>query len=128
MDRTLKYARLAATLIAAAICVKPADALPLEIRPVAEQAGAAIAPAQAQMGEQDGLFHGVGVITAIDPTTGSLTLDHEEIKGLMPAMEMMYRVDPHSLSAGLRAGDTIDFAVDAKTYTIRGVKLIGRAK
>ena len=66
--------------------------------------------------------------TAIDPTTGSLTLDHEEIKGLMPAMEMMYRVDPHSLSAGLRAGDKIDFAVDAKTYTIRGVKLIERAK
>jgi Cu/Ag efflux protein CusF len=128
MDRTLKYARLAAAIITAAICVKAADAGPFAIRRVAEHAGAAIAPAQAQQGEPGGLFNGVGVITAIDPTTGSLTLDHEEIKGLMPAMEMMYRVDPRSLSAGLRAGDKIDFAVDAKTYTIRGVKLIERAK
>ena len=128
MKRTRKPARLAAAMIAAAICVTAAHAGPFAIRRVAEGAGATIAPAQAQQGEPAGLFRGVGVITAIDPATGALTLDHGEIKGLMPAMEMMYRVDPQSLSAGLRAGDKVEFAVDAKTYTIRGVKVIEGAK
>ena len=127
MNKTRKRAPLAAAIIAAAICAK-ADALPLANRPAAEQAGAAIAPAQAEQGEPGGIFRGVGVVTAIDPASGSLTLDHDEIKGLMPAMEMMYRVDPRSLSEGLRNGDKIEFAVDAKTYTIRDVKLIERAK
>jgi Cu/Ag efflux protein CusF len=122
-----KCKRIAAALAAAMACVKAPDALPLANRPLVDQAGAVIAPAQAQ-GEPGGVFHGVGVVTAIDPATGSLTLDHEEIKGLMPAMEMMYRVDPRSLSDGLRTGDKIDFAVEAKSYTIRGVKLIERAK
>jgi Cu/Ag efflux protein CusF len=84
-------------------------------------------PAHAQESEPTGKFRGVGVITAIDSATGSLTLDHEEIKGLMPAMIMMYRVDPRSLSDGLHLGDKIEFGLDAKTYTIQGVKLINRA-
>jgi hypothetical protein len=41
---------------------------------------------------------------------------------------MMYRVRPRSLSEGLRPGDKIDFDLDAKTYTIRRVKVIERAK
>jgi Cu/Ag efflux protein CusF len=128
MDRTRKCARVAAALFVAAACSRAATALPFANRAIAQQARAPIAPAQAQQGEPGGLFHGVGVVTAIDPATGSLTLDHEEIKGLMPAMEMMYRLDPRSLSDGLRTGDKVEFAVDAKTYTIRGVKLIERAK
>ncbi len=127
MNKTRKRAPLAAAIIAAAIRAK-ADALPLANRPAAEQAGAAIAPAQAEQGEPGGIFRGVGVVTAIDPASGSLTLDHDEIKGLMPAMEMMYRVDPRSLSDGLRVGDKIDFGVEAKTYTIRDLKLIERAR
>ena len=51
-----------------------------------------IAPAQAQETAATGIFHGVGVVKAIDAATGALTLDHEEIKGFMAAMEMMYRV------------------------------------
>ena len=47
-----------------------------------------------------GVFHGVGVVTAVDRAKGWLTLDHEAIKGFMGAMEMMYRVDPPRLAAG----------------------------
>jgi Copper binding periplasmic protein CusF len=47
--------------------------------------------AQAETHEPTGIFRGV-FIKAIDPRSGALTLAHEEIKGLMPAMEMMYRV------------------------------------
>jgi Cu/Ag efflux protein CusF len=121
-------ARVAAALMAAAIPAEAAQALPFADRGVGERTGATLAPTQAQQGEPQGIFRGVGVVKAIDAATGALTLDHEDIKGLMPAMEMMYRVDPRSLSDGLRLGDKIDFGVDAKTYTIRDVKLIERAK
>jgi Cu/Ag efflux protein CusF len=75
-----------------------------------------------------GVFHGVGVVTAIDAASGALTLDHEEIKGLMPAMVMMYRVQSRDVSEGLGVGDRIAFDVDGKSYTIVGVKLLSHAK
>ncbi len=128
MNKTRNCARISAAFIAAAICVGAADALPLADRSVAQRTSATVAPAQAQQGEPEGFFRGVGVVKAIDAGTGALTINHEEIKGLMPAMEMMYRVDPRSLSDGLRPGDKIDFGVDGKTYTIQDVKLIQRAK
>jgi len=56
----------------------------------------------------------------------ALTIDHEEIEGLMPAMVMMYRVDPPSLIGGLKPGDKIEFLIDAKHYTITNVKLLSR--
>ena len=69
-----------------------------------------------------GIFHGVG----IDAASGALTLDHEDILGLMPAMVMMYRVQSPDLSRGLGVGDRIAFDVDGKTYTIVGVKRLGQ--
>jgi Cu/Ag efflux protein CusF len=72
-----------------------------------------------------GVFHGVGVVTAIDATSGALTLDHDEIRGLMAAMEMMYRVKSRDISEGLGVGDRIAFDVDG-TYTIVGVKRLSR--
>jgi Cu/Ag efflux protein CusF len=72
-----------------------------------------------------GVFHGVGVVTAIDAASGALTLDHDEIKGLMAAMEMMYRVKSRDIGKGLRVGDRVTFDVDG-TYTIVGVKRLSR--
>jgi Cu/Ag efflux protein CusF len=100
-----------------------AGALTFEWLP--RQAGGAISPALAEEAEASGTFRGV---KAVDPWTGALTVAHDEIKGFMAAMIMMYRVDPASLSAGLRPGDKIEFAIDAKSYTIRDVKLIEQAK
>ena len=71
-----------------------------------------------------GVFHGVGVVKEIQAGTGALTLDHEDIVGLMPAMEMMYRVKAPEISHGLKVGDRVDFEVDGKTYVILSVKLI----
>jgi Cu/Ag efflux protein CusF len=103
-----------------------AGALTFEWLP--RQAGGAISPALAEEAEASGTFRGVGVVKAVDPRTGALTVAHDEIKGFMAAMIMMYRVDPASLSAGLRPGDKIEFAIDAKSYTIRDIKLIEQAK
>ena len=78
--------------------------------------------------QPNGLFRGVGVVTAIDPATGSLTINHQEIVGLMPPMEMLFRVDPRSLSNGVKPGDKIEFRVEGKTYRIRDIKVIDHAK
>ncbi len=71
-----------------------------------------------------GVFHGVGVVTEIDAGTGALTLDHEDIIGLMPSMVMMYRVATPVISRALKVGDRIAFDLDGKSYTILGAKVI----
>ena len=73
-------------------------------------------------------FHGHGIVKAIQPGTGALTLDHDDIKGFMPAMEMMYRVRSTDLSKDLALGDTIDFTIDAAKDDITEVKLVSHAR
>jgi Cu/Ag efflux protein CusF len=87
-----------------------------------------ISAARAQETDAKGIFHGVGVVAEIDVSTGALTLDHEDIEGLMPAMIMMYRVASPDLSRGLRKGDRIAFDIDAARYTITAVKLLQHAR
>jgi Cu/Ag efflux protein CusF len=82
--------------------------------------------ARAQESGAIGIFRGVGIVTEIDSSKTALTVDHEEIRGLMPAMVMMYRVDPPSLLGGLKPGDKIEFLIDVKRYTITEVKLLSR--
>ena len=78
--------------------------------------------------QPNALFRGIGVVTAIDPDTGSLTVNHQEIVGLMPPMEMLFHVDPRSLSDGVKPGDKIEFGVEGKTYKIRDIKVIEHTK
>ncbi len=75
-----------------------------------------------------GIFQGHGIVRAVQPGTGALTLSHDDIKGFMPAMEMMYRVRTPEVSKGLRPGDTIDFTIDAAKYIILDAKLVSHAK
>ena len=83
--------------------------------------------AQAQQNEPRKLFHGVGFVTAIEPA-GSLTINHEPIEGLMPAMEMAFQVNPRTLANGVRPGDKIEFSVEGKTYTIVALKVVGHTE
>jgi Cu/Ag efflux protein CusF len=78
--------------------------------------------------EAVGAFRGVGIVTSVSPRARAVTLNHEEIKGFMAAMIMMYRVEPFSLAADLRPGDKVEFTIDAQSYTIRDIKLIERKK
>ena len=77
---------------------------------------------------QQSLYRGVGVVTDVNQETGSLTVNHEDIPGLMPKMEMLFRVEPRDLSEGVRPGDKIEFSVEAKTYKIRELKVVEQAK
>jgi Cu/Ag efflux protein CusF len=80
--------------------------------------------AQAQQNEPGKVFRAVGIVTAIEPA-GSLTINHEPIEGLMPAMEMAFPVNPRALTNGVRPGDKIEFSVEGKTYTIVALKVVG---
>jgi len=84
--------------------------------------------AQTQASAATGIFHGVGVVTAVDGAKGWLTVDHEAIKGFMCAMEMMYRVEPPRLTAELKVGDSVAFDIDAGHEAIVGVEVLETAK
>ena len=102
-----------------------------EVRAVAFEGFAAVrnlATELVPVQDGDGFFHGIGVVTATEPDTGALTVNHQEIKGLMPPMEMLFNVSPRSLGDGVKAGDKIEFELEGKTYTIRALKVIERAR
>jgi Cu/Ag efflux protein CusF len=77
---------------------------------------------------EEGIFFGHGVVRAIEPQTGALTLDHGAIKGCMPAMEMMFRVASPQLGRRLRPGDAIDFTIDGATYVILDATVVSRPR
>ena len=84
--------------------------------------------AAAQETATQGIFAGHGIVKAVAPATGALTLSHDDIKGFMPAMEMMYRVESPELSRDLKPGDEVDFKIDAAKYLIVEVKRTGQRK
>lgn len=77
---------------------------------------------------ETGIFFGHGVVRAIEPRTGALTLDHNAIKGCMPAMEMMFRVERPDLSRSLRPGDAINFTIDGGRYVILDATIVSRPR
>ena len=89
-------------------------------------AGRPLAMSRGYANEAPKIFQGVGVVTAVEPGSGVLSVDHGDIPGLMDAMEMTYKVRPAALSDGLRKGDTIAFGVDGKTYTIVEIKKVAK--
>jgi Cu/Ag efflux protein CusF len=98
---------------------------------VSDERGARVVfPLGASSAQAEGtadVFHGVGVVTAVDSAKGWLTVDHDEIKGFMCAMEMMYRVEPPRLTANVRVGDRVAFDIDAARETIVGVRVVKAA-
>jgi Cu/Ag efflux protein CusF len=63
---------------------------------------------------------GVGVVKALNPKVPSIEVDHEEIKGFMPAMQMEFHVKDKSLLDGLAPADKIEFTVE---YGVGGMKI-----
>jgi Cu/Ag efflux protein CusF len=126
----LKNRILMCTVVAAtamSLDVRGVEAFSPGGHPLAQLPRAQFLQVQAQ-DQSNGLFRGVGVVTAVDPETGSLTINHQEIIGLMPPMEMLFHVDPRSLSEGVKPGDKIEFGVEGKTYKIRDIKVIEPSK
>lgn len=55
-----------------------------------------------------------GKVVAVDPTKPSVRLDHEDIPGLMKAMEMDFAVEDSKLLEGLKPGDQIEGQLKAE--------------
>jgi Cu/Ag efflux protein CusF len=79
-------------------------------------------PAQAQTAPAAKIFHGVGVVTGVTPDSGLVMISHENIDGLMDAMEMQFEVKPASLLNGVNKGDKVAFDIDGNTLTILGLR------
>jgi len=57
-------------------------------------------------------FDGKGTVTKINLELVSVELDHEEIKGLMPKMQMEFYVKEKSQLEKLNVGDKVDFVLE----------------
>lgn len=68
---------------------------------------------------------GSGVIEALDPKGGTLTIQHGPIPGVgWPAMTMTFKATPATLLAGLRVGEAIRFEciVQGQSATVTAVR------
>ena len=59
------------------------------------------------------LYQGVGVVKSINPKAPAIEIDHGDIDGLMPAMQMEFPVTDSSLLNGIAVNDHIDFTIEA---------------
>jgi Cu/Ag efflux protein CusF len=71
--------------------------------------------------------HAVGIVVWVNTDAGSIKIDHEEIKDLMPAMSMKFVVRDKSLLNGIDANDRVEFDVVEATegYVITAIKKSG---
>ena len=74
--------------------------------------GVAPATPQAQQPSAARTYSGVGVVRLINLKEGWLEIDHEEIKGLMPAMQMEWSVRDTTMLKSIRVGDKVNFTIE----------------
>jgi Cu/Ag efflux protein CusF len=58
------------------------------------------------------VYQGVGLVEEVQKETLMIQINHEEIKGLMPAMSMPYRVKDKAMLERVKSGDKVDFTVE----------------
>jgi Cu/Ag efflux protein CusF len=66
---------------------------------------------------KNGEYPGKGKITKINIELGSVEMDHEEIKGVMPPMRMEFYVTDKKMLDRLTLGDNVDFTLLYKDGT-----------
>jgi protein SCO1/2 len=59
-------------------------------------------------GGDEKLYDVRGKVVAVDPAKPAVTLDHEDIPGLMKAMQMEFTVEDAKLLQGIRVGDRVE--------------------
>jgi Cu/Ag efflux protein CusF len=68
-------------------------------------------------------YEAVGVVKAVNPKGPAIEIDHEDIEGLMPAMQMEFPVTDAALLNGLAVNDRIDFTVENATDGMKVVAI-----
>ena len=64
-------------------------------------------------------YNGTGIVKAIDTKRPAIEIDHQDIDGLMPAMQMEFPVSDTSLLNGIAVNDHIDFTIEATKGQMR---------
>ena len=64
---------------------------------------------------QTNSYHGAGVVKHVytNPKAPAIEIDHGDIDGLMPAMQMEFPVTDPKLLNGIAVNDHIDFTIEA---------------
>ncbi len=57
-------------------------------------------------------FRGKGIVRLINLEEGWFEIDHEDIEGLMPAMQMEWHVRDKSILKAVSVGDKVDFTLE----------------
>jgi Cu(I)/Ag(I) efflux system periplasmic protein CusF len=91
------------------------EAKPQNVKPA--QTTNAVSPIVTPSIPKDGNYTGKGRVTKINNEIGSVEVNHEDIKDLMPAMQMEFYVKDKALLKGLAVGDKVDFTVEYKHPT-----------
>ena len=76
----------------------------------------------ALMRQADAGIFNLSPFRGVNADAGLIMLDHEEIPGLMDAMEMQYEVKPASKAAGFAVGDRVEFDVDGRNLVILDIR------
>jgi len=74
-------------------------------------------------------YHGEGDVVGVDPATPQVTINHEDIAGLMPAMTMSFAVRSPDVLAGVAPGSRVRFDVlkDGERLVVTRLVTLGRA-
>ncbi len=57
-------------------------------------------------------YLGVGTVKSVNPKAPAVEIDHGDIDGLMPAMQMEFPVADATLLNGIAVNDQVDFTID----------------
>lgn len=74
---------------------------------------------------QTNQYKAEGVVKAINPKGPAIEIDHGDVEGLMPAMQMEFPVTDANLLNGLAVNDRIDFTIENATD---GMKVVAITK
>lgn len=101
MNKSLTIIAIMAALLTLSGCDKPAETPKVEAP--ADAMGDMAMPSDAKM------VKSAGAVTAIDASSGKITLEHDAIPAVeWPAMTMGFKVKPELLK-GIAVGDKVDF-------------------
>lgn len=83
--------------------------------PPTNKQSAAPTPAGPAAAVQSNSYQGVGVVKHVytNPKAPAIEIDHGDIDGLMPAMQMEFPVTDPKLLNGIAVNDRIDFTIEA---------------
>src|SRR5256885_8485734 len=70
------------------------------------------APSGPAAAVQSNEYKGAGVVKALNLKPPAIEIDHGDIEGLMPAMQMEFPVSDAKLLNGLAVNDRIDFTLE----------------